>query len=186
MILAERKKDGLFRTTPPNQLRIAYTHARNVYVYDDVLIILWRGDSKNDLHEREVAKLLLVARDGPFALLDHVLDRLQDAGVRLADFLNLQFGFKRHRMTIYKSHVLRIRILGGVAEGNAPSGPRRGARPGYWKASPGDPSARRRSSLLSPSPWQSECSGMMGTASCFELFLLIFYNVVEIRRREGR
>lgn len=93
--MAGLKEDGCSQTTPSNQLKIAYTHARNVYVYDDILIILWRGNSKNDLHEGEVAKLLLVARDGPFALLDHVLDRLQDAWVRLADFLNLQFGFKR-------------------------------------------------------------------------------------------
>src|SRR6267142_859990 len=63
-------------------------------------------------------------------------------------------------MAMYQSDVLRIRMR-RAAEGNAPSGPRRDARPGCWKASPGDPPAQRRSSLLSPSPWQSECGGMI-------------------------
>ena len=46
----------------------------------------------NDLHEREVAKLLFVSRYRPLALLDHVLDRLEDAWVRLTDFLDLCMG----------------------------------------------------------------------------------------------
>jgi len=58
-------------------------------------ITLWRGNNKQDLHEREVAKLLLVSWYGPLALLDHVLDRLQDAGVCLLDLLDLQFRVDR-------------------------------------------------------------------------------------------
>ena len=58
-------------------------------------LALWQGGQLNgltpwhDLHEREVAKLLFVSRYSPLALLDHVLDRLEDAWVRLTDFLDL-------------------------------------------------------------------------------------------------
>ena len=49
----------------------------------------------HDLHEREVAKLLFVSRYRPLALFDHVLDRLEDAWVRLTDFLNLCMGSEK-------------------------------------------------------------------------------------------
>jgi hypothetical protein len=50
---------------------------------------MYRTTPGHDLHEREVAKLLFVSRYRPLALLDHVLDRLEDAWVRLTDFLDL-------------------------------------------------------------------------------------------------
>ena len=46
------------------------------------------------LHERQVAELLLVSGYGPLALLHHVLDRLEDTRVRLADFLDLRLHVK--------------------------------------------------------------------------------------------
>jgi hypothetical protein len=54
-----------------------------------------QGMSDNaQLHERQVAEFLLVSRYGPLALLHHVLDRLEDARVRLADFLDLRLHVK--------------------------------------------------------------------------------------------
>jgi hypothetical protein len=48
------------------------------------------GLPNTHLHERQIAKLLLVSGYGPLALLHHVFDRLENAGVCLADFLDLQ------------------------------------------------------------------------------------------------
>jgi hypothetical protein len=41
------------------------------------------------LHERQVAELLLVSGYGPLALLYHSLDRLDDTWVCLANFVDL-------------------------------------------------------------------------------------------------
>jgi hypothetical protein len=43
----------------------------------------------SQLHERQVAELLLVSGYGPLALLHHGLDRLDDAWVCLGNFLEL-------------------------------------------------------------------------------------------------
>jgi hypothetical protein len=51
-----------------------------------------RPSPGHDLHEREVAKLLFVSWYRPLALLDHVLDRLEDAWVRFTNFLDLCIG----------------------------------------------------------------------------------------------
>ena len=43
----------------------------------------------SQLHERQVAELLLVSGYGPLALLHHSLDRLANTWVCLANFLDL-------------------------------------------------------------------------------------------------
>ena len=53
-----------------------------------------------------------------------------------------------------------VRVVGNK---DAPLGPRKAARLGYWKVSLGDLLIRHRSALPSPSPWQS--NGSTGTAS---------------------
>ena len=45
----------------------------------------------SQLHERQVAELLLVSGYGPLALLHHSLDRLADTWMCLTNFLDLQF-----------------------------------------------------------------------------------------------
>ncbi len=60
-------------------------------------LALWQDEPNglapgHDLHEREITELLFVSRYSPLALLDHVLDRLEDARVRLTNFLDLYIG----------------------------------------------------------------------------------------------
>jgi hypothetical protein len=45
---------------------------------------------------------------------------------------------------------------------NAPLGPRKASRLGYWKVSLGDLLTQRRSALPSPLPWQSNGDGHIG------------------------